>query len=149
MPVEISAGAVIYRKENGENVFLLLRYPAINHRSGADYWDYVKGHVEKGEEELETITREAEEETGLRDLEFIDGFSHSMEYFFVYQGQKVFKSVTFRLATTKSKEIVLSDEHNDFAWLPYEEAYAALSFENAKHVLKKANELLQKNEQKN
>ena len=128
---------------------MLLRYPAINHRSGRDYWDYVKGHVEKGEKELETIVREAEEETGLRDLEFVDGLSYAMEYFFVFEGKKIFKIVNFRLALTKTKEIVLSDEHNDFAWLPYEEAYAALSFDNAKQVLKKANEFLKTYEQKN
>ena len=128
---------------------MLLRYPAINHRSGRDYWDYVKGHVEKGEKELETIVREAEEETGLRDLEFVDGLSYAMEYFFVFEGKKIFKIVNFRLALTKTKEIVLSDEHNDFAWIPYEEAYAALSFDNAKQVLKKANEFLKTYEQKN
>jgi len=85
----------------------------------------------------------------LRDLEFVDGLSYAMEYFFVFEGKKIFKIVNFRLALTKTKEIVLSDEHNDFAWLPYEEAYAALSFDNAKQVLKKANEFLKTYEQKN
>jgi bis(5'-nucleosidyl)-tetraphosphatase len=144
MPVEISAGAVVFRKENNEILFLLLRYPAVNHRSGRDYWDYVKGHIEKGEARLETVAREAAEETGLSDLEFIDGFSEKMEYFFVYQGQRIFKIVDFYLARTLTKEIVLSDEHNDYAWLPYDEAYKALSFDNAKQVLKKADEFLQR-----
>lgn len=126
------------------NKYLLLRYPAVCHRSGVDYWDFVKGHVEKGEKELETIIREAEEETGLRNLEFVEGFSQTMEYFFIHEGKKIFKSVNFRLAEAPTKEIVLSDEHNDFAWLPYEQAYAALSFDNAKQVLKEANDFLQK-----
>lgn len=144
MPVEISAGAVIFRKENNQNLFLLLRYPAVNHRSGIDYWDYVKGHVERGEKELETIIREAQEETGLRDLEFVEGFSQTMKYFFVFQGKRIFKIVNFRLASTKTKDIALSDEHNDFAWLPYGRAYEALSFGNAKQVLAAANDYLQK-----
>jgi 8-oxo-dGTP pyrophosphatase MutT (NUDIX family) len=144
MPKEISAGAVVFRKEGGNIYYLLLRYPAGCHRSGVDYWDFVKGHIEAGESELETIVREAEEETGLRDLEFVGGFSQTMEYFFIHEGKKIFKSVNFRLAGTLAKEIILSDEHNDFAWLPYQEAYAALSFGNAKQVLEKANAFLEK-----
>ena len=142
MPREISAGAVIFRKENNQNLFLLLRYPAINHRSGADYWDFVKGHVEAGENDTATIIREAQEETGINDLEFVDGFCETMKYFFVYQGQKIFKVVNFKLAQTKTKDIVLSDEHIDFVWRAYGEAYKALSFGNAKEVLMKANEFL-------
>ena len=142
MPKEVSAGAVVFRKERGNIYYLLLRYPAVCHRSGVDYWDFIKGHIEAGESELETIVREAEEETGLRDLEFVEGFSQTMEYFFIHDGKKIFKSVSFRLAETLTKEIILSDEHNDFSWLPYQEAYTALSFDNAKQVLKKAYEYL-------
>ncbi|MFA6376441.1 MAG: NUDIX domain-containing protein [Candidatus Paceibacterota bacterium] len=144
MPKEVSAGVVVFRKEGGNIYYLLLRYPAICHRAGVDYWDFVKGHIEAGESELETIVREAEEETGLRGLEFVEGFSQTMEYFFIHEGKKIFKSVSFRLAEASTKEIVLSDEHNDFAWLPYEQAYAALSFDNAKQVLEEADEHLEK-----
>ena len=144
MPLEISAGAVIFRKEKDKIYYLLLRYPAINHRSGKDYWDFVKGHVEKGEHKLETITREAKEETGLEDLEFVDEFSQTMKYFFVFDGKRIFKIVAFKLAKTRTKDIKLSGEHNDFTWLPFNEAYEALSFDNAKDVLKKANEFLLK-----
>jgi 8-oxo-dGTP pyrophosphatase MutT (NUDIX family) len=147
MKTEISAGAVIYRKENGQNLFLLLRYPAVCHRSGRDYWDYVKGHIESGESERETIMREAAEETGLSDLKLAEGFLQKMEYFFTFEGQKIFKIVNFRLAETFSQDIVLSDEHNDFAWLPFDEAYKALSFDNAKKVLAAANEFLHKSGQ--
>lgn len=143
MKTEISAGAVIFRKgQNGENHFLLLRYPAINHRSGVDYWDFVKGHIEDGETRLQTIVREAQEETGLDDLEFVDGFCSRMKYFFAYKEEKIFKIVDFYLAQTRTEKIILSDEHNDFTWLPYEEAHDALSFANAKEVLKKANDHL-------
>jgi len=142
MTLEISAGAVIFRKEDGKIYYLLLRYPAMNHRSGKNYWDFVKGHIEKDEKGLETITREAKEEAGLEDLEFIDGFSKTIKYFFVFESKKIFKIVNFKLARTKTKEIKLSKEHNDFIWLPYDEAYKALSFDNAKNILKKANAFL-------
>ncbi len=148
MKTEISAGAVIFREEDGEIKYLLLRYPAVNHRAGVDYWDFVKGHIEVGESELETVVREAEEETGLADLEFIDGFRQTMEYFFTFEGQKISKVVDFRLARTSTEKIVLSDEHNDFVWLPFEKAHEALSFANAKEVLKEANDFLEKSKSK-
>jgi 8-oxo-dGTP pyrophosphatase MutT (NUDIX family) len=146
MPIEISAGAVIFRKEDGKIYYLLLRYPAMNHRSGKDYWDFVKGHIERGEKVLETIKRETKEEAGLNDLEFVDGFSQTMKYFFVFEGKKIFKIVNFKLAQTKTKDIKLSDEHNDFIWLPFDQACEALSFDNAKNVLKKANVFLENQE---
>jgi bis(5'-nucleosidyl)-tetraphosphatase len=142
MKTEISSGAVIFRKEGGVIKYLLLRYPAICHRSGYDYWDFVKGHIDAGETELETIIREAQEETGLNDLQFVDGFGQKMEYFFAFEEKKIFKIVNFCLAKTMTEKIILSHEHNDFAWLPYQEAYVALSFDNAKKVLKAANDFL-------
>ena len=72
----------------------------------------------------------------------MEGFNETMEYFFTYEGKKIFKVVNFCLARTKTEKIVLSDEHNDFAWLPYKEAYDILSFDNAKKVLEKANDFL-------
>ena len=144
MNFEKSAGAIIFRKENNVNKFLLLHYPSAVHRTGKDYWDYVKGHVENGEKELETVVREAEEETGIKDLKFVDGFREAMKYFFRFEGKLIFKIVTFRLAETRTDTVILSGEHNDFLWLPYKEAYEMLSFENAKAILGKANEFLEK-----
>jgi len=144
MRFEKSAGAIVCRRENGTDKFLLLHYPSAAHRSNRDYWDFVKGHVETGEKELDTVIREAKEETGLSDLEFAGGFKTSMKYFFRFEGELIFKIVTFRLAFTKTEAITLSGEHNDFAWLSYPEAFEMLSFKNAKLVLAKANDFLKK-----
>ena len=53
MVKEKSAGAIIYHK-NAEIKFLLLHY-------GAGHWDLAKGHVEEGETEEQTVSREVEE----------------------------------------------------------------------------------------
>lgn len=145
MRLEKSAGAIIYTEEGGKIFFLLLHYPAMTHRSGKDYWDFVKGHVEEGESKMETVRREAFEETGLDDLDFKAGFCERMEYFFSHNGEKIFKIADFLLAATKTRQITLSDEHNDFVWLPYREAQARLSFENAKKIFQKANSFLAAN----
>lgn len=149
MPIEKSAGAVIFRKENGKIYYLLLHYPSSaksqKSRAPKDYWDLPKGHIEKGEKEIDTVRREVEEETGLKDIEFLEGFKSGIRYFFRFQGENILKFVTFYLAKTNTKDVKVSEEHLSFAWLTYEEAQAQLKFKNAKETLQKANEFLVKN----
>jgi len=141
MPVEKSAGAVIFRKEGGKIFYLLLHY-----QSGAKrprpYWDFPKGHIEKGEKPEDTAVREVREETGLRDINIKEGFKESVKYFFKFKGENIFKIVTFFLAETKTKKVKISFEHIGFQWLPYQEALEQLNFKNAKEILKKANDFL-------
>ena len=141
MPVEKSAGAVIFRKEKGKIFYLLLHYPT-GFRTAKEYWDLPKGHIEKEEEEIKTVKREVEEETGLRDIEFTPGFKETIKYFFKFQGKTIFKTVVFYLAQTKTKEVKISEEHIDYKWLPHNEAIKRLTFKNAKDILKKANNFL-------
>jgi len=149
MPFEKSAGAVIFRKapfdaaqgKEGKIYYLLLHYPS-GARAGKNYWDLAKGHVEKGEKELDTARREVEEETGLKDIKFVEGFREWIKYFFRAKGKNIFKIVTFFLAETETAEVKISSEHMGFKWLPYEEALKQLNFKNAKVILKKANDFL-------
>ena len=144
MPVEKSAGAVVFRKENNKIYYLLLHYPS-SAKAPKEYWDFPKGHVEKGENEIETAKREVEEETGLKDVEFVKGFKEWIKYFFKFKGKNVLKFVTFYLAETKTKNVKVSFEHLGFEWLSFEEAIQKLTFKNAKEILKKANRFLEKN----
>lgn len=143
---EKSAGAIIFKKTlDGSTNYLLLHY-----ESG--HWEFAKGHVEKGETEEQTVEREVEEETGIKDLKIISGFRYFIKYFFkATYGVKnkdknkaplVFKTVAFFLAETNTEQIQLSPEHIGFKWLPYEEALNQLTHKNAKNILKKANDFL-------
>jgi 8-oxo-dGTP pyrophosphatase MutT (NUDIX family) len=143
--LEKSAGAVVFRKENNEIFYLLLRYPSRNRGARAPYWDLPKGHIEKGETEIDTARREIKEETGLDDIKFIDGFKEQIKYYFRVDKETVFKTVVFFLAQTEKEKIIISPEHIDYKWLPYNEALKQLSFKNTKEVLRKANEFLLKN----
>lgn len=150
MPVERSAGAVIFRIEpfgaahgkGGKRLFLLLNYPSTSHRAKKEYWDLPKGHIEKGENVLDTVVREVFEETGLKDLEFFEGFKETIKYFFKWEEKNILKFVTFLLAQAKTKDIKISDEHLGYIWLSFEEAVEKLTFKNAKNIFKKANEFL-------
>ena len=134
---ERSAGTVVYRKTTTEMVFLLLHYPS-------GHWDFVKGKIEEGESPNETAVRETKEETGISDLEFVNDFEENIEYNFQYDGSLIHKKVIFFLAQTKTEKIVISHEHLDYAWLPFDKAHQKITFENAKVILSKANKLLVK-----
>jgi 8-oxo-dGTP pyrophosphatase MutT (NUDIX family) len=144
MPVEKSAGAVVFRRENNKIYYLLLHYPSVSHRAEKDYWDFPKGHVEKGEKEIETVKREVFEETGLKEIKFVEGFKEWIKYFFKYKGKNIFKIVTFYLVQTNKKEIKISSEHLGYEWLPFDEAMERLTFNNAREILKKADNFLKK-----
>jgi 8-oxo-dGTP pyrophosphatase MutT (NUDIX family) len=141
MPFERAAGAVIIRREGNNTYFLLLEYPRSSDSTNT-YWDLPKGHIEKGEKELETAKREVFEETGLNDLEIVDGFKEWIKYSFREEGKFITKVVTFFLALTKQEKIKISYEHVGYVWLPYDKALATLTFDNAKGILKKAAEFL-------
>ncbi len=139
--VEKSAGAVVFRKEGNKIYYLLLHYPS-GTRTPRNYWDFPKGHIERGEKEIETVKREVKEETGLEDIKFIEGFKKWVKYFFRFQGKTVFKIVIFYLVETKNKNVKISSEHIGYKWLPYEEALEQLLFKNAKEILEEANNFL-------
>jgi len=130
-----STGIVLFRNDSGKNEFLLLNYPQ-------GHWDFIKGKVEQGETPHETALRETKEETGISDIEFIDGFEESVEYDFRFKKEDIHKKVIFFLAKTNEKKISLSHEHNDFVWLEYDDALKKTTFRNAKNVLSKTNEFL-------
>ena len=132
---ETSAGIVLFRKENDENLFLLLHYPS-------GHWDFVKGKMEKNESHTETAVRETREETGIIDIKFVEGFEEWIEYNFQFQKELVNKKVVFFLAETKTKDIEISHEHQNFIWLNYIDAMEKTTFDNAKTVLSKAQKKL-------
>jgi 8-oxo-dGTP pyrophosphatase MutT (NUDIX family) len=144
MQKERSAGIVIFRKEGGERYYLLLRYGK-GHRTQKPYWDFSKGHIEEGEDELQAASREAKEETGLTDVSVSDGFKEKIRYYFVFRGNRISKTVTFFVGETKSKEVNISSEHIGFQWLSFENALESLSFRNAKNILRKSEVFLSKN----
>ena len=135
IPIENSAGVVIFLKKNDIFSFLLLHY-------GAGHWGLAKGHIEGGETLKETIVREVKEETGIDDLRFVPGFQEKTEYFFKSKGKTIFKTNKLFLAETKKEEINLSLEHTSFVWLPYHQALKKITFENTRRVLRKAMKFL-------
>jgi 8-oxo-dGTP pyrophosphatase MutT (NUDIX family) len=133
---EVSAGVVIFR-EDSKLLFLLLYYPS-------GHWDFVKGKIEEKENTRQTVIRETKEETGITDLDFVDGFEESIEYDFQYEGELIHKKVIFFLAKTSIGKIKISHEHLDYVWLEFEDALEKTTYQNARSVLSRANQLLER-----
>jgi len=133
---EISAGAVLYLiDENSEIMYLILNY-------NYGHWDFPKGNMELGETEIDTVFREVSEETGIVDLQIINGFRQQISYKYRKKSKLVNKAVIYYLAETKSKKVVLSFEHVNFEWQTFEKALQKLSFEYSKRLLRMAKEFL-------
>jgi len=132
---EFSAGFVLYREGRAGRKWLVLDY--------GRHWDYPKGHLEKGETAWQAAVRELREETGIKQVDRVGKAERRMEYAF-YSPKKghVRKTVTYFVGQTRKREVRVSDEHEGFAWLPYEEALGKLTYGNARDMLRWAERLV-------
>jgi len=128
---EKSCGAVVYTVHDEEPLYLLIR-----NRSG--HIGFPKGHVEYGEDECATMTREIREETSLcvtPDLSFRE------EYNYVLWGV-VHKRAVYSMARFAFGDAVTTMENEIFGdWLvPFTEAKKLLSYDNDRRILTLAHE---------
>ncbi len=132
MEREKSTGAVIFYSKAHTIYYLVVQY---RHHG----WEFVRGHIEEGEQELETAQREIAEETQLEDLQFVDDFREEKTWTFTKSdGTPVTKQAVFFLARSYSMGVTLNEENLAYKWLPYESAYAMLAFDESKEILEKA-----------
>ena len=125
---EKSCGALIYRLEGGEPLFLVERM-RLGHVS------LCKGHVEGDETEHETASREIMEETALS-VRFVDGFRRTISY---SPRQGVMKEVVFFLAEAEQEQTTPQEcEVSSIAWLRADDALAAMTYAEDRSVLEAA-----------
>ncbi|XP_074851956.1 bis(5'-nucleosyl)-tetraphosphatase [asymmetrical] [Carettochelys insculpta] len=121
-----ACGLIIYRRlqtaSPSSKVGDSIEYLLLQTSYGTHHWTPPKGHVDPGEDDLQTALRETQEEAGLNVSQFtlIEGFKKELQYLV---GNKP-KTVIYWLAEMKdyNTEIKLSDEHQAYCWLKLEEA---------------------------
>ncbi|MHB1073308.1 MAG: NUDIX hydrolase [Gemmatimonadaceae bacterium] len=138
---ETSAGGVVYRLvQRGGGVpvahFLLIRDSYRN-------WGFPKGHLEEGEAPAAAALREVQEETGLAALE-LRGEVETIDWYFRFRGKLIHKVCHFFLmetgeSTTKPQR---AEGITACRWAPFEEAERAVSYANARQVLRRARAML-------
>lgn len=133
---EKSVGAVIYRiDEDGKRLYLV-------QRMGLGHYSICKGHVEPGETEVETATREISEETGLT-VDIDTGFRHTITY---SPAPSVMKDVVFFVARYSGTQAPI-DNHDDEVvsqdWLPLEQALATITHASDRETVTLADRYLE------
>ena len=117
--------------------YLLLKY-------GGGNWGFPKGHVEAGESDVQAAQREVAEETGIpvAAQKLLPGFEDDTDYRFRRGHVLVEKDVRFFLVEAGTRDVKLSHEHSDFAWLAYGPAMERVSFEGPRRILQAAHSFI-------
>lgn len=133
MTYEKSCGALVFRKFHGNTELLLIK-----HANGG-HWSFPKGHVEEGESEIETATREIKEETGV-DVIIDPTFREKVTYSPKRDTQK---DVIYFLAHATTFDTVPQEEEVAQAkWVEVNRAQAMLTYDNDKQLINKAKQLV-------
>lgn len=129
-----SAGFILF-KGDGIRKYLLLKH-------GIDYWNFPKGKLESGESDLDAAIRELNEETGITNIEILDGFEDTFGYSFLVKEGLIKKVVKMFLAKYLNGSINLSNEHEEYEWFDFKDALNILKFNNIRNALKVADKYL-------
>ncbi|MCD4761133.1 transcription antitermination factor NusB [bacterium] len=134
---EISAGGMIFRKEDDGYYFVLIL-------DAYGKWTFPKGGVDQGEKEEETALREMTEETGLKNLKSY-GYLGETEVKVHKPGEKPYrKLIKYFLVETSDTKLVVPNvsELKDVKWFSKAEALESLGYQNAKDIFNKGLEKL-------
>ena len=102
---------------------LVLRRSGVGRSPGS--WEMVHGHADPGESPKDAALRELREETGLVPVRLYN--LSRVESFYLHKNDTVTLVAMFA-AFVDSAAVVLSEEHDDFTWLPVEEAKRKFSW---------------------
>jgi 8-oxo-dGTP pyrophosphatase MutT (NUDIX family) len=134
---EFSAGGVLVRRLRGRWMVAAIR-PA-GRRQGL--WALPKGRIDEGERGEQTALREVAEETGARGRSL--GKLGDVRYWFVWEGERVFKVVSFFLIRYEAGRLgdiprAFRHEVAEVRWLPLEEATRLLAYKGEREMAARA-----------
>ncbi len=133
MKQEKSCGAVVFTREGSQILYLLIR-----NKNGS--WGFPKGHMEAGEQEMQTAAREIWEETGLR-VRFLEGFRQEDQY--EIPKRRISKQVVYFLGVYEKQQYAFQTSEISCGGLyAYAEAQKLLQFAGAKQILAEADKFL-------
>ena len=131
---EVSAGGVVYRREEGS---IDLALAARRTRRGQLAWGLAKGAIEPGESDEEAAVREVREETGLEAE--VEADLGDIRYFYVWEGVRVRKRVHFYLMRATGGDVADHDsEMEDVRWFPLKAAIKRAAYKGEREVIERA-----------
>lgn len=137
MAIEVTSGAVVYRRTDKGIEYLLLESQNKGH-----FWGFPKGHVEGDETLKQTAEREIREETQL--VLPIDTSFHVYTEYDLPNGNR--KQMTLYTAELTQKEDIKlqAEEIKNSGWFDYATARQQLTYDNLKELLDQVNAHLTK-----
>ncbi|MEX2193676.1 MAG: NUDIX hydrolase [Thermoleophilaceae bacterium] len=124
---EFSAGGVVVRRFRGRPYLAAVRL------KGGTVLALPKGHIDKEESSEQAARREVREEAGV-DSELLEKLG-PVRYWYVRDGERVLKVVTFFLFRYRSGSVADHDDEVEGAeWIPLDEAPARLSYRGEREI---------------
>ena len=138
---EFSAGGVLVRRLNGRWMLAAIR-PA-GKKPGT--WALPKGRIDEGERGEEAALREVAEETGAHGRSL--GKLGDVRYWFNWEGERVFKVVSFFLVRYESGKLgdippAFRHEVEEVRWLPLDDAPRVLAYQGERKMAERARAVL-------
>lgn len=129
----------IFKLENDRPWYLLLRR-AKNEKLYPGIWQFVSGSIENGEKAVDAALREFQEETGMKLKGFwVVPFVNS---FYDPDWDTVNLSPLFAAHVGAGDNPRLSAEHDEFGWIPYEEARRKLVWPGQREGMRIVHEVI-------
>lgn len=135
MELPIKVQGVIYAEENKKRDYLIIK----RRENDGGFWQGVTGTVEEGELLVECLIREIKEELGVKkeDIAKISQILQTIQW--KKKNGFVITEYVYAVQINRRQKIWLSDEHVEYKWCDFSEAYNTLGKENNKNTLKFVN----------
>lgn len=121
----LKAGAIILSKENKRNVVLLFR-------GKHNDWSFPKGHIEEGEDAVQTMIREMKEETGLN----IQILRNLPDIEYSYRDGTTISTKMFLVNSLDDSLLKLEFDTDKIMWVDYMSVVDQVSYDNLKEYFK-------------
>ena len=108
-------------------------------------WQGVAGKIEKDEEAWQTAIRELKEETGLDPVKMF--VADHVSQFYEKHGDRVNLVPVFGIEVD-SKNVILSDEHIEYKWVDFKEAFDTLVWNGQKKGIQTVYNIVSNNDER-
>ncbi len=133
----------VYRQTDKGLKFLILKR---NEKKLYEHlWQGVAGKIEKDEEAWETAIRELKEETGLDPVKMF--VADHVSQFYEKHGDRVNLVPVFGIEVD-SKNVILSDEHIEYKWVDFKEAFDTLVWNGQKKGIQTVYNMVSNNDER-
>jgi len=131
----------VFRKKENDLEFLILKRSELESYSGL--WQPVTGSVNKNEKGFETALREVKEEINLVPIHF--WVVPTVTSFYIYEKDTISLVPVFAAEVDKNAKVQISEEHSEFKWVNFKEAFKRYAWTGQRNSLKTIYEHFHKN----